>query len=57
MTDKIHEILNFWFGDLGLADLPTSERTNLWFGENEKLKKHIPSEEELILFNKYYNLM
>ena len=38
MTDKIHKILNFWFGDLGHADLPTSDRTNLWFGENEKLK-------------------
>lgn len=36
--DKIHELLNFWFGDLGLADLPTSDRTNLWFGENEDLK-------------------
>lgn len=39
MTDKIHEILNFWFGDLGQADLPSSDRTNLWFGESEKLKK------------------
>jgi uncharacterized protein (DUF924 family) len=38
MTDKIHELLSFWFGDLGRADLPSSERTNLWFGENEKLK-------------------
>ncbi len=38
MSDKIHEILDFWFGDLGHADLPTSDRTNLWFGENEKLK-------------------
>jgi len=39
MTDKIHEILTFWFGDLGCADLPTSDRTNLWFGESEELKK------------------
>ncbi|MEO8402174.1 MAG: DUF924 family protein [Gammaproteobacteria bacterium] len=38
MTDKIHDLLSFWFGDLGHADLPTSDRTNLWFGENEKLK-------------------
>jgi uncharacterized protein (DUF924 family) len=38
MPDRIHELLQFWFGDLGLADLPTSDRTNLWFGENEKLK-------------------
>ena len=39
MTDKIHELLTFWFGDLGHADLPSSDRTNLWFGENEKLKQ------------------
>jgi hypothetical protein len=38
MPDRVHELLNFWFGDLGHADLPTSDRTNLWFGENEKLK-------------------
>lgn len=38
MTDRIHELLNFWFGDLGSADLPTSDRTNLWFGENASLK-------------------
>lgn len=38
MVDKIHDLLTFWFGDLGHADLPTSDRTNLWFGENEKLK-------------------
>jgi uncharacterized protein (DUF924 family) len=38
MTDKIHELLSFWFGDLGRADLPSSDRTNLWFGESEKLK-------------------
>lgn len=38
-SDKIHEILTFWFGDLGHADLPSSDRTNLWFGENEKLKQ------------------
>lgn len=37
-ADKIHELLDFWFGDLGHADLPSSDRTNLWFGENEKLK-------------------
>lgn len=38
MPDRIHELLNFWFGDLGRADLPTSDRTNLWFGENQELK-------------------
>lgn len=41
MTDKIHEILTAWFGDLGRADLPTSDRTNLWFGESEQLKKQM----------------
>jgi uncharacterized protein (DUF924 family) len=41
MTDKIHEILSFWFGDLGRADLPSSDRTNLWFGESEKLKQQM----------------
>lgn len=38
MPDKVHELLNAWFGDLGHADLPSGERTNLWFGDNEKLK-------------------
>jgi uncharacterized protein (DUF924 family) len=41
MPDKVHALLDFWFGDLGLADLPTSDRTNLWFGESEKLKEMI----------------
>ncbi|TAK76635.1 MAG: DUF924 domain-containing protein [Gammaproteobacteria bacterium] len=41
MTDKIHELLNFWFGNLGSADLPTSERTSLWFGENEAVKQQL----------------
>lgn len=49
MPDKIHELLNYWFGDLGLADLPSSDRTNLWFGESEKLKN-----EMLELFGKEY---
>jgi uncharacterized protein (DUF924 family) len=38
-VNRIHTLLDFWFGDLGRADLPTSDRTNLWFGENEQLKK------------------
>jgi len=38
MLDTIHKLLNFWFGDLGFADLPNSDRTSLWFGENEALK-------------------
>jgi uncharacterized protein (DUF924 family) len=38
MTDKIHELLHAWFGDPGSADLPTSDRTELWFGENGESK-------------------
>lgn len=41
MTDKAHELLNFWFGSLGSADLPTSDRTNLWFGENDTIKQQL----------------
>lgn len=41
MTDKIHELLNFWFGHLGSADLPTSDRTNLWFGESDEVKQRL----------------
>jgi uncharacterized protein (DUF924 family) len=41
MTDKIHELLNDWFGHPGSADLPTSDRTNLWFGENDEMKKRM----------------
>lgn len=41
MPDKIHALLNHWFGDLGVADLPTSDRTNLWFGEDNALKEKI----------------
>ncbi len=38
---KVHELLSFWFGDLGRADLPSSDRTNLWFGESENLKNEM----------------
>lgn len=41
MPDRAHTLLDFWFGDLGFADLPTSDRTNLWFGESEKLKEMV----------------
>lgn len=41
MTDKIHEFLNFWFGNLGSADLPSSDRTSLWFGENDPAKQQL----------------
>jgi uncharacterized protein (DUF924 family) len=44
MSDTVHTLLNFWFGDLGTADLPSSDRTNLWFGESEKLKETITKE-------------
>lgn len=39
--DKIHELLNFWFGDLGVADLPTSDRTNIWFGDNDTVRQQL----------------
>ena len=41
MNDKIHELLNFWFGNPGSADLPSSDRTSLWFGENDKVKQQL----------------
>lgn len=41
MPDRIHELLKFWFGDAGYADLPASNRTNLWFGESEKVKEQL----------------
>ena len=41
MTDRIHELLNGWFGSPGSADLPTSDRTNLWFNENDAVKKQL----------------
>lgn len=41
MPDRVHELLDYWFGNLGSADLPTSDRTNLWFGENDSVKRHL----------------
>jgi uncharacterized protein (DUF924 family) len=41
MTDKMHALLHSWFGELGTADLPTSDRTNLWFGDDEVVKQKI----------------
>lgn len=41
MPDRVHELLGIWFGNPGSADLPSSDRTNLWFGENEGVKRHI----------------
>lgn len=41
MTDRAHELLDEWFGSLGSADLPTSDRTNLWFGDNDVARKKI----------------
>jgi len=41
MTDRIHALLNSWFGKIENADLPTSDRTNLWFGENQELKNNL----------------
>lgn len=36
--DRIHQLIDFWFGRLGFADLPTSDRTNLWFGDSDIVK-------------------
>lgn len=41
MPDRVHELLGLWFGNPGSADLPSSDRTNLWFGENEGVKKQV----------------
>lgn len=41
MPDRVHELLNFWFGKPGAADLPTSDRTNMWFGTNDYIKKQL----------------
>jgi uncharacterized protein (DUF924 family) len=41
MSDRIHEFLDFWFGNLGSADLPSSDRTTLWFGENEAVRQKL----------------
>lgn len=41
MIDRIHELLNAWFGNLGSADLPTSGRTNLWFGEDDPARRQL----------------
>lgn len=49
MKDKVHELLDFWFGNLGSADLPTSDRTNLWFGENDVVKQKL-----VLSFNQEY---
>lgn len=49
--DKIHELLSFWFGSPGSADLPTSDRTNLWFGDNEAVKAQMVD-----VFKKEYQL-
>lgn len=43
MTDKVHELLNSWFGNLGSADLPSSDRTTLWFGEDDTAKQRVLS--------------
>lgn len=41
MKERIHELLKEWFGVAGTADLPSSDRTNLWFGDNDKGKKEL----------------
>jgi uncharacterized protein (DUF924 family) len=37
-VDRAHELLNQWFGAIGQADLPSSDRTGIWFGENQEGK-------------------
>lgn len=46
MSERVNELLKCWFGDLGYADLPNSDRTNLWFGDNDKLKENLVREFE-----------
>src|SRR5690349_4703675 len=41
MSDQLHELLDFWFGPLGSADLPTSDRTQLWFGEQAVIRQQL----------------
>lgn len=41
MTDRIHELLGHWFGNVGSADLPTSDRTDLWFNSDSALKNEL----------------
>lgn len=41
MPDRAHQLLDFWFGNLGSADLPTSDRTRLWFGDDETVKREL----------------
>jgi uncharacterized protein (DUF924 family) len=49
-SDRVHQLLDLWFGNLGSADMPTSGRTNLWFGDNDVVKKQLVD-----LFSKEYN--
>jgi uncharacterized protein (DUF924 family) len=51
MTDRIHELLHYWFGNVGSADLPNSDRTNLWFGDNDAAKQQL-----IGAFNNEYQL-
>lgn len=41
MPDRAHQLLDFWFGNLGTADLPSSDRTRLWFGDDETVKREL----------------
>ena len=41
MSDRIHALLDLWFGNVGSADLPSSDRTDLWFGEKNTFKKEM----------------
>src|SRR5689334_17687267 len=44
MSDRVHQFLNSWFGNVGSADLPSSDRTSFWFGGNEAIKAQLIQE-------------
>lgn len=41
---RIDDIMDFWFGDLKVADLPGNDRTRLWFGGGKVVDKEISDE-------------
>lgn len=41
MVDKMHELLHSWFGEVGTADLPNSDRTAFWFGEDDTVRRKV----------------
>lgn len=39
--EVIEEIMDYWFGDIQVADLPGNERTALWFGGSDEIDTDI----------------